>query len=182
MAKTAKVKKATANSRSRASKRATSPSIDVDKSIKQAPRASDVTPLLAARPNGGVTKSKKKQKPLTRGQRQRQERVLARAEVVQDQMSKKVEDAAGRLKKRRERKCMWDEVNGSVNKFEKLKTLGDEVDEEEKDEWEDMEEVDERADNLPGTADTHLVVVDRTAHSLAAAPTAAEDDEVDKIT
>ncbi|OCT45136.1 hypothetical protein CLCR_06332 [Cladophialophora carrionii] len=182
MAKTAKSKHATANPRSRASKRATSPSIDVDKSIKQAPRASDATPILAARPNGGITKSKKKQKPLTKGQRRRQERGLARAEVVQDQMSKKVEDAAGRLKKRRERKGMWDEVNGSVNKFEQLKSLGDEVNEEEKDEWEDMEEVDESADNLPKAADTHLLTVDRTAHTLPAAPAAVEDDEIDKIT
>ncbi|KIW64486.1 hypothetical protein PV04_09415 [Phialophora macrospora] len=180
MAKTTKLKNTTANPRSRASKRATSPSIDVDKSIKQAPRASDATPILATRPNSGVTKSKKKQKPLTKGQKRRQERGLARAEIVQDRMSRKVEDAAGRLKKRRERKGMWDEVNGSVNKFDKLKGLVDDVGEEEKDDWEDMEEVDDGADNLSGMADTQLLVVDRTTH--AHAPALTEDDEVDKIT
>ncbi|KAJ9613531.1 hypothetical protein H2200_003473 [Cladophialophora chaetospira] len=185
MAKTGKIKKDTlANPRSRASKRATSPSINVDESIKQAPRASDATPILSARPGSGITKSKKKQKPLTRGQRRRQERGVAMAEVVQDRMARKVEDSAGRLKKRRERKGMWDEVNGSVNKFDRLKGLGDEAEGDEKDEWEDMEDVDERAvgvndtENLPEIADTKLVVVDRTAH----APPTRTEDETDGIT
>jgi hypothetical protein len=95
-------------------------------------------------------------------------------------MSRKVEDAAGRLKKRRERKGMWDEVNGSANKFDKLKGLVDDVGEKDQDDWEDMEDVDDGADNLPGIADTRLLVVDRTAN--VPAPTLAEDDEVDKIT
>ncbi|KIW33524.1 hypothetical protein, variant 2 [Cladophialophora immunda] len=176
MAKTSKIKRnPIANPRSRASKRATSPSIDVDKSIRDAPRASDATPILAARPNSGVTKAKRKQKPLSRGQRRRHEKGLARAEKVQDQFERKIEDASHRLKKRRERKGMWDEVNGT-NKFDRLKAaLGDEADQNE-DEWEDMEE-------------TKLVVVDRTAPAPAAplppattTLTQEEEDEADKIT
>jgi hypothetical protein len=103
-------------------------------------------------------------------------------------MKQKVQDIAGRLKKRRERKGMWEEVNGSANKFDKLRGLpGDEADGSEKDEWEDMEEVEDNSvplngvGELPGIADTKLVVVDRTA----AAPglTTTEDaDEIDQIT
>lgn len=96
-------------------------------------------------------------------------------------MARKVEDSAGRLKKMRERKGMWDEVNGSVNKFDKLRSLGDMADGDEKDEWEDMEEVDEETqvakntEDLPGIANTRLVVVDRTAPSTT-------DGEADEIT
>ncbi len=78
---------------------------------------------------------------------------------------------------------MWDEVNGNVNKFDKLKGFVDQVGEkEEQDDWEDMEEVVDGADNLPGVANSRLVVVDRTAHAPAPAPALTEDDEVDKIT
>ncbi|KIY03985.1 uncharacterized protein Z520_00677 [Fonsecaea multimorphosa CBS 102226] len=200
MAKTSKIKKdPTANPRSRASKRATSPSIDVDKSIRDAPRASDATPILAARPNSGITKAKKKQKPLSRGQRRRHEKGLARAEMVQDQHARKIEDASQRLKKRRERKGMWEEVNGTNNKFVTLMAaIGDDAEQNgEEDGWEDednMEEVDiegGRVKDIENSATTisktKLVVVDRTAPAAAAprAPTTAtqeEEDEADKIT
>ncbi|KAK5200352.1 hypothetical protein LTR99_009151 [Exophiala xenobiotica] len=185
MAKTAKVKKnATANPRSRASKRATSPSIDVDKSVKNAPRASDATPVLAARPASGVTKSKSKQKPLTRGQRRRHEKGLARAEVVQDRLSKKADEAVSKLKKIRDRAKLWDDVNTGATKFDKVKAVvGENID---GDEWVD-EEMDDSAPNvkivegvqLPVTAPaTKLVVVDRTA----SAPTTDMEDEIEKIT
>ncbi|OAP62869.1 hypothetical protein AYL99_02096 [Fonsecaea erecta] len=197
MAKTSKVKKdPTANPRSRASKRATSPSIDIDKSIKDAPRASDATPVLAARPNSGVTKAKRKQKPLSRGQRRRHEKGLARAEMVQDQFARKVEDASHRLKKRRERKGMWEDVNGTTNKFGTLMAaLGDTADQNEEDGWEDeaMQESNtesggvKHVENLTTFSKTKLVVVDRTASTAAAAPTSTtmtqeEEDEADKIT
>lgn len=102
-------------------------------------------------------------------------------------MARKVEDAAGKLKKRRERKGMWDEVNGSANKFDKLKDLvADEPDGGDKDEWEDMEEVDDgtadvkNVESLPADADTELVVVDRTAHPPV--PETTHEDEADQIT
>ncbi|KIW86231.1 hypothetical protein Z517_01626 [Fonsecaea pedrosoi CBS 271.37] len=188
-------KRFTANPRSRASKRATSPSIDVDKSIRDAPRASDATPILAARPNGGITKPKRKQKPLSRGQRRRHEKGLARAEMVQDQHARKIEDASHRLKKRRERKGMWEEVNGT-NKFDKLRAaLGDDdANENDEDEWVDdnMEEVENEGGNVEilekstTISKAKLVVVDRTASSVTAATapntTTEEEDEADKIT
>ena len=115
---------------------------------------------------------------------------MARAEVVQDQMNRKSADAAGRLKKIRERKGMWDEVNGSTNKFDKLKSLvAEEEDENEQDEWEDMEEVEDdkaptkSSGSAPAAADTDLFVVDRTA--MAPVPittTTNPTDETDLIT
>ena len=174
----------TANPRSRASKRATSPSIDVDRSLKDAPRASDATPVLAARPASGVTKSKTKQKPLTRGQRRRHERGLARAEVVQDQLSKRADEATSKLKKRRDRKKLWDDVNTGATNFDKMKAILGENDD--GDEWVDEEMDDGVSDvrmvegvQVPITAPaTKLIVVDRTA----SAPTTDMEDEVEKIT
>lgn len=159
----------------------------MDKSIRDAPRASDATPILSVRPNAGITKAKRKQKALTKGQRRRQEKGLARAEVVQDQMAKKVNDASKRVKKRRERKGVWDEVNGT-NNFAQLNAMLDDDVEKEGGEWveDDMEEVEEDKAGIPHTArsnasDSNMVIVDRTV--VASIPAMDDEiDEVDKIT
>ncbi|RMZ76026.1 hypothetical protein DV738_g5185, partial [Chaetothyriales sp. CBS 135597] len=115
MAKTAKPKRnnaaGTINPRSRAAKRDTSPSLNTDKSLKEVDRA-DIGPILHSRQNAaGAINKKKKTAPLKRGQRARQERGLARAEAVMDQLEKKVEGAQNRVKKRRDRRAQWEEVN-----------------------------------------------------------------------
>lgn len=173
----------TANPRSRASKRASSPSIDTDKSLKDAPRASDATPVLAPKPYGGIQKAKRKQKALTRGQKKRQERVLARAEVVQDQLAKKVDVSQVRLKRIRERKSQWDDSNGAAAIL-KQSVLNEDADEMDGEGWED-EEMEESgikvvdSVKLPAFASTtKMVIVDRTASSHN---TDAEDD-IDTIT
>lgn len=51
---------------------------------------------------------------MTRGQRVRQEKGLARAEAVMDQMERKVDDAKTKLKKRNMRKALWEEVNDAT--------------------------------------------------------------------
>ncbi|KEF53479.1 uncharacterized protein A1O9_10454 [Exophiala aquamarina CBS 119918] len=181
MAKTAKPKKnPLANPRSRASKRASSPSIDTDKSLKHAPRVSDTTTVLAAKPYGGVTKAKKKHKQLTRGQKKRHEKGLARAEVVQDQLAKKADVSQMRLKKIRERKSLWDETNGAATAFDRAKRiLNQGANEMNSDGWEDedMEQSETKVVDgvkLPAFAPaTKLVIVNRTASSNN---TDAEDD------
>jgi len=96
-------------------------------------------------------------------------------------MARKVEGAAGRLKKRRERKGVWSEVNGGTNRFDKLKALGDDADHDQQDEWEDMEEVeDDAVEHLPADAGANLVVVDHISH--VPQPPTTEEDESDKIT
>lgn len=98
------------NPRSRAARRATSPSMNTDKSIKEVPRVSETSSVLAPHRGGGIQK-KKKVKPLKRSQRVRHERGLARAEAVQDRTHTKIADATSRLKKRQSRRALWDEVN-----------------------------------------------------------------------
>jgi hypothetical protein len=176
-----------ANPRSRAAKRAVSPSIDINKSLKEAPRASDATPALAARQHGGIHKAKKKQKSMKRGQRARQERGLARAEAVMDQMTKKMDSAQCRTKKRRDRRALWEDVNDASKearrtapKFQVVTNDADDLNEEWVDEDGDGDAEMKIIDGVKvpaNAAGTKLVVVDRTASS-----TASEVDELDEIT
>jgi hypothetical protein len=138
--------KLAANPRSRVSKRATSPSIDLDKSLKSIPRNDEFSqPALAPRPGVGITKRKSKRgNAKTRGQKIRQERGLQRAEAVMDQMEKKVEGAKQREGRRRERRKVWEEVNSGVNGVGKTAQgkVGGSVGEEEKGgewQWEDVD-------------------------------------------
>ena len=100
----------TANPRSRTSKRASSPSINLDKSLKNAPRQEDARPLLAVQPNSGVRKLVKRVGK-SRKQKLRQQKGSARAEAVLNQLGKKVEEVGNRDEMRKERKRTWDEVN-----------------------------------------------------------------------
>lgn len=144
--------------------------------MKETARASGANPILAARPNGGVTKAKKKAKPMKRGQRARQERGLARAEVVMDRLAKKVDTVQSREKRRRDRRAIWEEVN-DASKEEKRKTprLPIGLTESDNEEWEDepqpyegdteMKVVD--GVQVPATAGSKLLVVDRTTSTNA---------------
>ena len=139
--------------------------------MKETPHASDATPILAARSNGGISKAKRKAKPMKRGQRARQERGLARAEVVMDQLAKKVDSVQSREKKRRERRAIWEEVN-DASKEERRKTpkLPAHPTESDEEEWEDEPQVYQGDTEMkvvdgvqvPATAGSKLVVVDRT--------------------
>ena len=73
---------------SRAVRRATSPSINTDKSLKA---AQPPPKPLGIHHGAGVSKRKAKQKPLSHAQRQRREKGMARAEAVLDQMERKVD-------------------------------------------------------------------------------------------
>jgi hypothetical protein len=109
------------------------------------------------------------------------------AETVQGRMARKVEEAKTRVKKRRERKGLWEEVN---NKFELLKSIEKDDsrdDEEGGGEWidEDMQDTDVIVGPIPIeklriSGEAKMVVVDRTASATPAR--IAEDDEVDVIT
>ncbi len=188
MAKTAKPKQnIVANSRSRAAKRAASPSIDTDKSLKEVDRA-EIGPMLHARQNAGITK-KKKAKPMKRGQRARQERGLVKAEMVMDRMEKKVAGAQSREKKRRERRALWEEVNDAskeeqrkmpkLNVLESVEGPGDADWEDESEGGKDGEDTEMKVVDgvkLPANAAAvKMVVVERPA-SASVAPT--DEDEI----
>ena len=80
---------------SRAAKRASSPSLNLDKSltsIKAPAESSSHRPSVLSVHNGaGITKRKGKGKPMSRQQRWRQENRSERAEAVMDKTEKKVE-------------------------------------------------------------------------------------------
>jgi hypothetical protein len=102
---------------SRAAKRASSPSIDTDKSLKDVkPPAESLSfrpSILAIHQGAGVTKKQKhgRKSVLSSKAKQRQERGLDRAEAVMDKNEKKIERSRGRARTVQERSKAWDELN-----------------------------------------------------------------------
>jgi hypothetical protein len=102
---------------SRAAKRASSPSIDTDKSLKDVkPPAESLNfrpSILAIHQGAGVTKKSKngRKSVLSSKAKRRQERGLDRAEAVMDKKEKKIEKSRGKAKTVQERSKAWDELN-----------------------------------------------------------------------
>jgi hypothetical protein len=142
---------------SRAARRAASPSIDLDKKLKQTTRDSESpsrpakvkTHALAAQ-NAGIQKRGKKGH-MTRAQRLRHQKGLERGADNLDKMQVKVVKSLGKEKNIKERSKGWEDVNGeSTTKKRKDVKVLDEVnddDEEEKKnrEWVSDEEMDDTA-------------------------------------
>lgn len=161
---------------SRAARRATSPSINTDKSLK------DVKPptesinnrpsVLGIHQSAGVTKKTKRGRKsvLSTKARRRHERGLERAEHVVDRTAVKIQKSKRSAAEIASRKKAWDEVNGSIgdvaaavggkaslNMFAGLGNDGDDD--------EDVEEVDNFDDEMGD--------VDQGASAAAAAAAAA---------
>ncbi|KAH7083611.1 Alb1-domain-containing protein [Paraphoma chrysanthemicola] len=125
MAKTAKVKKRQVTVHSRAARRAASPSIDLDKKLKQTTRdsASPSRPAqtklhaLSAQ-NAGIQKKAKKS-TMTRAQRLRHQKGLERAAAVLDKRQVKVVKSLDKEKTVKERSKGWEDVNGDGVKSKK---------------------------------------------------------------
>ncbi|KAL2151972.1 hypothetical protein VTH82DRAFT_5156 [Thermothelomyces myriococcoides] len=102
---------------SRAARRATSPSIDTDKSLKNVrpPEESiDRRPaVLAARHGGGAIKKAKsgRKAVLSSKARRRREQSMSRAEVIMDRTAVKIQKSKGHAKAIHARKKTWDEIN-----------------------------------------------------------------------
>lgn len=98
-------------------RRAESPSINTDKSLKQVrlpQESADHRPaVLAAHHTGGVTKKSKsgRKAVLSTRARRRQEKSMDRAEAIMDRTAVKVQRSKGSLKVIQSRKKTWDEVN-----------------------------------------------------------------------
>ncbi|KAK1835850.1 Alb1-domain-containing protein [Podospora conica] len=97
---------------SRAARRATSPGIDTDKSLKHVKPPTDAKKpdVLAAHHSGGITKKKRKVVLSTKA-RKRQEKSMDRAEAVMDRTTTKVEKSKGSFRVIQSRKKTWDEIN-----------------------------------------------------------------------
>ncbi|KAF2851435.1 hypothetical protein T440DRAFT_394565 [Plenodomus tracheiphilus IPT5] len=133
MAKTAKVKKRL-TVHSRAARRASSPSLNLDKSAK-APahttrdsaspsRPSKVNPHALAAKDAGIIKKQKKGN-LTRAQRLRQQKGLERAADNMDKLEVKRSKSFVREKKVKERAKGWEDVNGDGERVVKRKEKKD---------------------------------------------------------
>ncbi|KAH0497717.1 hypothetical protein TgHK011_005003 [Trichoderma gracile] len=184
----AKTQNRAPSKRSRAARRATSPSINTDKSLKEVSlpgstsksSASAVLPsVLAARHSAGVSKKSKRGRQLSARGRRRQEKGLEMAEAFVERTSKKLEKSLGKARVVQARAKKWDDINKAAeesrsNAFEvlRLATGGEEEDdgkggETKMGEWVTDDEMDGEvgADAEPAVAEP-------------AAPAVDEDDDV----
>jgi hypothetical protein len=105
---------------SRAAKRASSPGIDLDKSLKGLKPPVDAKKhrpsVLAVHQGAGVTKKSKngRKSVLSAKAKRRQEKGLDRAEAVMDKKEKKVEKSKGRARTVQERSKAWEDLNRKI--------------------------------------------------------------------
>ncbi|RSL64759.1 hypothetical protein CEP54_004548 [Fusarium duplospermum] len=108
-------KKKGASIHSRAARRATSPSIDADKSLKDVkppPRSAPHRPsVLAAQHSAGVSKKSKRKTAMSAKARRRHEKGLEMAEAVIERTKSKVEKSKGRGRSIQLRSKAWEEIN-----------------------------------------------------------------------
>ncbi|KAL7915434.1 Alb1 domain-containing protein [Trichoderma velutinum] len=166
--------------RSRAARRATSPSIDTDKSLKDvslpstnADSSSAARPsVLAARHSAGVTKKSRRGRQLSAKGRRRQEKGLEMAEAFIERTSKKLEKSLGKAKVVQSRSKKWDAINKDAqetkaNAFAVLSQAGG--DDETKDgEWETDDDMD---------GDNGAKVKTAAAAAVPAPPVLDDDDD-----
>ncbi|KAL2357561.1 Alb1-domain-containing protein [Cryomyces antarcticus] len=184
MAKTAKLKKKPASANSRASRRAESPSLNLDKSTTSVkPPVDDAAarPAVLGAQNAGISK-RKKQKPMSRQQRLRHQKGLERADIVIDKTEKKIAKSAIKGKVVKERSAAWEDLNGKITgeiQPAKLPKLIDRTHEDAMEEdagWEDVSE--------------EAVVVDQATHAVSGAerevkiaeePLPSATDDLDEV-
>ncbi|CAG8925580.1 unnamed protein product [Penicillium salamii] len=110
--------------RSRAARRAASPSMDLDKSVTSLPRAESPSTqgpaVLADRANAGVMKKQKKNDKVSRAQRLRQQKGMDRAEAVLDQLEIKKAKSFARARVVDGRRADWEETNRKASAFAAL--------------------------------------------------------------
>ncbi|KAI9649131.1 hypothetical protein NHQ30_001698 [Ciborinia camelliae] len=116
MGKTAPLKnKSSTSVRSRAAKRASSPSIDTDKSLKnvKAPAETVYHPqVLSPHQGAGVSKKKTGRKTqMSSKAKRRQEKGMDRAEAIMDRTSTKIEKSKYRGRNVQERAKNWEALN-----------------------------------------------------------------------
>ncbi|KAF1921575.1 Alb1-domain-containing protein [Ampelomyces quisqualis] len=161
MAKTAKIKKRQVTVHSRAARRAASPSIDLDKKLKQTTRdsaspsrPSQAKPHTLAAHNAGIQKKQKKGN-MTRAQRLRHQKGLERAADVLDKREVKVGKSLGKEKNIKERSKGWEDVNGEGAKKKKKKSARaddagmDEVEKRKEREWVSDDDMDDAETTAP---------------------------------
>ncbi|KUI60083.1 hypothetical protein VP1G_07285 [Cytospora mali] len=159
-------------------RRATSPSINTDKSLKEVqPPAESVNnrpSVLGIHQSAGVSKKTKRGRKsvLSTKARRRHERGLERAEEIVDRTALKIQKSKRSASEIASRKKAWDDVNGaavavkaSLNKFAGLE------------DEDDVEEVDTFDDEM-GDATVKTSATAKAAVPAAAPPPEDEDEEI----
>ncbi|KAJ5200342.1 Ribosome biogenesis protein Alb1 [Penicillium cf. griseofulvum] len=120
--------------RSRAARRAASPSLDLDKSVLALPRAESPTTtrpsVLADRATAGIKKKQNKNDKISRAQRLRQQKGMDRAEAVMDQLEIKKAKSLARGKTVNSRRADWEDTNRKTLAFDALRQDDDDEDDE----------------------------------------------------
>ncbi|KAK4082779.1 uncharacterized protein Triagg1_1669 [Trichoderma aggressivum f. europaeum] len=171
--------------RSRAARRATSPSINTDKSLKDVSlpsaksdsSASARPSVLAARHSAGVTKKSRRGRQLSAKGRRRQEKGLEMAEAFVERTGKKLEKSLGKAKVVQARSKKWDDINKDVqetraNAFAVLSQGGNDEDGDEANggEW-------ETDDDMDGDDGAKTKTTNTTTAAVPAPPVLDDDDD-----
>ncbi|CZR56974.1 uncharacterized protein PAC_06863 [Phialocephala subalpina] len=178
MGKTAPIKKKGGTSvHSRAAKRASSPGIDLDKSLKDLKPPQDTKKqrpsVLAIHQGAGVTKKKNGRKTvLSAKAKRRQERGMDRAEAVMDKTEKKVLKSKGKARTVQERAKNWEELNKNML-AQKAK---DEVLTLEKENWVDEDGEDE--EDMEDAPATETMTAETIAQSIPLPEPGEEEEEL----
>ncbi|KAI1377459.1 Alb1-domain-containing protein [Hypoxylon crocopeplum] len=131
---------------SRAARRATSPGIDTDKSLKnvQPPAESaDYRPsVLSIHQGAGVTKKVKKGRNMSTKARRKHEKEQDRAATILERTEKKVAKSKGQARTMQSRRKAWDDINNQVpaKKKKSQEVNGEEEEEEVSDFDEEMDD------------------------------------------
>ncbi|KAI1124512.1 Alb1-domain-containing protein [Nemania abortiva] len=103
---------------SRAARRATSPGIDTDKSLKNVqppPESVDHRPsILALHHGAGVSKKQKKGRAMSSKARKRHEKAQDRAAAFMERTERKVALSKGQSRTIQGRRKMWEDINQSI--------------------------------------------------------------------
>ncbi|KAK0635426.1 Alb1-domain-containing protein [Bombardia bombarda] len=194
----AKVKvKSGPSAHSRAARRATSPGIDIDKSLKHVkpPVAVESRPNVLAARLGGVTKQKSHKPVMSSKAAKRHAKNMDRAEAIMDRTEKKVQKSKGQARTIQTRRKTWEEINkqaygatlgvegitAPVAKKSKAQTEEDEaVAAFYGDDDEEMVEAGEETDTETAPTTTIAAAVAAAPVQLASIhePTPGEDDEI----
>jgi primosomal protein N' len=170
---------------SRAAKRASSPGIDLDKSLKDVkpPETKTQRPsILAIHQGAGISKKSKngRKAVLSAKAKRRQEKGMDRAEAVMDKKEKKVEKSKGKARTVQERAKAWDELNKKML-AKKAKEEALALEKLEKENWVDEDETegekmeDIEVENAPAV---ELAVSGVVPESVPLPEPAEDEDEI----
>ncbi|KAK7751680.1 hypothetical protein SLS62_006341 [Diatrype stigma] len=151
---------------SRAARRATSPSINTDKSLKDVkppPESVDHRPsILAIHHDAGISKKSKKGRNLSSKARRRQERAQDHAAAIMERTQVKVARSKGQARNIQFRSKAWDDINEQIpqNSKKSEKSQDEDGDEDEDDDWELDEEMGEAEVKSKGPQENAAVKAD----------------------